>query len=187
MENYLSMTDPSRAQTVDSDIAQHCAYSLPAVAYTLGKDNWKCLRSLYETLVTDMQVKTRLVYSLHELWVHSVFHANFEFTYLLSCNCWDSFCKMFVMTKCLKISITHSSTRNVFAYIRHISRALFIRDGILSLCVGNDRSGCGLQVSGSNRSRRQSNQGQQHLGTHGMWVGLVCCGHAHVLNSLLCL
>ena len=67
LENYLSMTDPSRAQTVDSDIAQHCAYSLPAVAYTLGKDNWKCLRSLYETLVTDMQVKTRLVYSLHEL------------------------------------------------------------------------------------------------------------------------
>ena len=67
LENYLSMTDPSRAQTVDSDIAQHCAYSLPAVAYTLGKDNWKCLRSLYETLVTDMQVKTRLGYSLHEL------------------------------------------------------------------------------------------------------------------------
>lgn len=51
------MTDPSRAQTVDSDIAQHCAYSLPAVAYTLGKENWKCLRSLYETLVSDMQVK----------------------------------------------------------------------------------------------------------------------------------
>jgi len=50
------MTDPSRAQTVDTDIAQHCAYSLPAVAYTLGKENWKCLRSLYETLVSDMQV-----------------------------------------------------------------------------------------------------------------------------------
>ena len=52
------MTDPSRAQTVDTDIAQHCAYSLPAVAYTLGKDNWKCLRSLYETLVSDMQVRS---------------------------------------------------------------------------------------------------------------------------------
>jgi len=69
LENYLSMTDPSRAQTVDTDIAQHCAYSLPAVAYTLGKDNWKCLRSLYETLVSDMQWKVRrtLAFSIHEL------------------------------------------------------------------------------------------------------------------------
>ncbi|XP_067934475.1 serine/threonine-protein phosphatase 4 regulatory subunit 1-like isoform X2 [Watersipora subatra] len=69
LENYLSMIDPSRAQTVDSDIAQHCAYSLPAVAYTLGKQNWKCLRSLYETLVSDMQWKVRrtLAFSIHEL------------------------------------------------------------------------------------------------------------------------
>jgi len=50
------MTDPARAQTVDSEIAKHCAYSLPAVAYTLGRKYWPCLRELYETLAADMQV-----------------------------------------------------------------------------------------------------------------------------------
>ena len=52
------MTDPSRAQTVDSEISRHCAYSLPAVAYTLGRRNWPCLRELYDTLAGDMHVWT---------------------------------------------------------------------------------------------------------------------------------
>ena len=56
LDQYLSMTDPSRAQTVDSEIAKHCAYSLPAVAYTLGRRYWPCLKDLYETLASDMQV-----------------------------------------------------------------------------------------------------------------------------------
>ena len=56
LDQYLSMTDPARAQTVDSEIAKHCAYSLPAVAYTLGRKYWPCLRELYETLAADMQV-----------------------------------------------------------------------------------------------------------------------------------
>lgn len=50
------MTDPSRAQTVDMEIAKHCAYSLPGVALTLGRENWHCLRDTYETLASDMQV-----------------------------------------------------------------------------------------------------------------------------------
>ena len=50
------MTDPSRAQTVDTEIAKHCAYSLPGVALTLGRQNWHCLRETYETLASDMQV-----------------------------------------------------------------------------------------------------------------------------------
>merc|ERR1712142_1288764 len=33
------LIDPSRAQTVDNDIARHCAFSLPAVALTLGRTN----------------------------------------------------------------------------------------------------------------------------------------------------
>ena len=56
LEHYLSMTDPLRAQTVDAEIAKHCAYSLPAVAYTLGRRHWPCLKELYDTLAADMQV-----------------------------------------------------------------------------------------------------------------------------------
>ncbi len=50
------MTDPSRAQTVDMEIARHCAFSLPGVALTLGRQNWHCLHHTYETLASDMQV-----------------------------------------------------------------------------------------------------------------------------------
>lgn len=57
LDQYLSMTDPSRAQTVDMEIAKHCAYSLPGVALTLGRQNWHCLRDTYETLASDMQVR----------------------------------------------------------------------------------------------------------------------------------
>ena len=56
LDQYLSMTDPSRAQTVDTEIAKHCAYSLPGVALTLGRQNWHCLRETYATLASDMQV-----------------------------------------------------------------------------------------------------------------------------------
>lgn len=50
------MTDPARAQTVDNDIAKHCAYSLPGVALTLGRQNWHCLKDTYATLASDGQV-----------------------------------------------------------------------------------------------------------------------------------
>ena len=69
LDHYLSMTDPSRAQTVDAEIAKHCAYSFPAVAFTLGRNNWNCLHELYDTLSGDMQWKVRrtLAFSIHEL------------------------------------------------------------------------------------------------------------------------
>ncbi|XP_065524060.1 serine/threonine-protein phosphatase 4 regulatory subunit 1 isoform X3 [Lathamus discolor] len=69
LDQYLSMTDPSRAQTVDNEIAKHCAYSLPGVALTLGRQNWHCLKDTYETLAADMQWKVRrtLAFSIHEL------------------------------------------------------------------------------------------------------------------------
>lgn len=71
IDHYVSMTDPSRAQTVDTEIARHCAFSLPAVALTLGRSNWPLLKSTYETLATDMQWKVRrtLASSIHELGV----------------------------------------------------------------------------------------------------------------------
>ncbi|XP_069469482.1 serine/threonine-protein phosphatase 4 regulatory subunit 1 isoform X2 [Ambystoma mexicanum] len=69
LDQYISMTDPSRAQTVDTEIAKHCAYSLPGVALTLGRQNWHCLRDTYETLASDMQWKVRrtLAFSIHEI------------------------------------------------------------------------------------------------------------------------
>uniref|UniRef100_A0A8C1C5H2 Phosphatase 2A Regulatory Subunit A helical domain-containing protein n=1 Tax=Cyprinus carpio carpio TaxID=630221 RepID=A0A8C1C5H2_CYPCA len=69
LDQYLSMTDPARAQTVDTEIAKHCAFSLPGVALTLGRQNWHCLKNTYETLATDVQWKVRrtLAFSIHEL------------------------------------------------------------------------------------------------------------------------
>ena len=69
VDHYVSMTDPSRAQTVDTDIARHCAFSFPAVALTLGRANWPLLRDTYEILANDMQWKVRrtLASSIHEL------------------------------------------------------------------------------------------------------------------------
>lgn len=69
LESYLGMVDPSRAQTVDTEITRHCAYNLPAVAYTLGRQNWHCIKLLYETLAADMQWKVRrtLAFSIHEM------------------------------------------------------------------------------------------------------------------------
>ena len=72
LDLYLSMTDPSRAQTVDSEIARHCAFSLPGVALTLGRHNWQCLKLVYDTLASDMQVRRRnraislLLKSIHQ-------------------------------------------------------------------------------------------------------------------------
>ncbi|XP_061582785.1 serine/threonine-protein phosphatase 4 regulatory subunit 1 [Cololabis saira] len=69
LDQYLSMTDPSRAQSVDTEIAKHCAFSLPGVALTLGRQNWHCLKDTYETLASDVQWKVRrtLAFSIHEL------------------------------------------------------------------------------------------------------------------------
>ena len=44
-------------QTVDTELTRHCAFSLPAVALTLGRKNWGCIRDIYETLASDMQWK----------------------------------------------------------------------------------------------------------------------------------
>ncbi|XP_010627078.1 serine/threonine-protein phosphatase 4 regulatory subunit 1-like isoform X1 [Fukomys damarensis] len=69
LDEFVSMTDPARAQTVDTDIAKQCAYSLPGVALALGRQNWHCLKGTYETLASDVQWKVRrtLASSIHEL------------------------------------------------------------------------------------------------------------------------
>ena len=60
LDYYLGMTDPSRAQTVDSEITCYCADSLPAVAFTLGASNWLYLSQLFHTLACSLQVSSEI-------------------------------------------------------------------------------------------------------------------------------
>jgi len=69
MDYYLQMTDPYFVETVDAEITRHCAFSLPAVVSTLGREHWPILRDLYGLLASDMQWKVRrtLASSIHEI------------------------------------------------------------------------------------------------------------------------
>ncbi|XP_073908754.1 serine/threonine-protein phosphatase 4 regulatory subunit 1-like [Castor canadensis] len=69
LDQYLSMTDPSLAEMIDTEIVKHCAYSLPGVALTLGRRNWHCLRETYKILASNTQYKVRrtLAFSIHML------------------------------------------------------------------------------------------------------------------------
>lgn len=42
----MTMTK-SQTEFHESELARHCAYSLPGVALTLGRQNWKCLKAIY--------------------------------------------------------------------------------------------------------------------------------------------
>lgn len=52
-----------------ADINCICAFSLPAVALTLGRENWPCLRFAFNALVIGMSTNIKLILasSLHEL------------------------------------------------------------------------------------------------------------------------
>lgn len=69
IDHFVSMTDPNLAQNTDNEMAYHCAYSLPAVALTLGSKNWYLLKDTVEVLAANMQYKVRrtVASSLHEL------------------------------------------------------------------------------------------------------------------------
>ena len=69
MDYYLQMTDPYYVESVDAEITRHCAFSLPAVVSTLGREHWPLLRDLYGVLASDMQWKVRrtLASSIHEI------------------------------------------------------------------------------------------------------------------------
>lgn len=56
LEHYISMTEPTKAQTIDTELARHCAFTFPGAVLALGKDNWHCLKETYELLASDMQV-----------------------------------------------------------------------------------------------------------------------------------
>jgi serine/threonine-protein phosphatase 4 regulatory subunit 1 len=69
LDQYLTMTDPYLIETIDTKIVQHCAYSFPGVAMTLGQKYWHCLKELYESLASDedWEVRRTLAFSIHEL------------------------------------------------------------------------------------------------------------------------
>lgn len=64
IDHFVSMTHPSQAKKTDYEIVHYCAFSLPAVALTLGRDNWVLLKDAHETLASHMQV---IFYNLHEM------------------------------------------------------------------------------------------------------------------------
>lgn len=69
IDHFVSMINPNLVYDIDNDIAYHCAYSLPAVALTLGSKNWNVLKDTVETLAAYEQYKVRrtVASSLHEL------------------------------------------------------------------------------------------------------------------------
>lgn len=70
LKYYLSMTiTKSQTEFHESELARHCAYSLPGVALTLGRQNWKCLKTVYGNLAQNVQWKVRrtLAFSIHEI------------------------------------------------------------------------------------------------------------------------
>ncbi|XP_054711715.1 serine/threonine-protein phosphatase 4 regulatory subunit 1-like isoform X2 [Uloborus diversus] len=74
LSRYLSMIDATWAQTIDAEIARHCAYSLPAVALTLGREYWPCLKETFDALSSDLQgfimmwkVRRTVASSMHQL------------------------------------------------------------------------------------------------------------------------
>eukprot|EP00658_Telonema_sp_P-2_P019990 TRINITY_DN17866_c0_g1_i3.p1 TRINITY_DN17866_c0_g1~~TRINITY_DN17866_c0_g1_i3.p1 ORF type:complete len:228 (+),score=88.04 TRINITY_DN17866_c0_g1_i3:166-849(+) len=58
-----------QGESGESDFAEYCSYSLPAVAQVLGPERWKELDDAFNTLLKEVSWKVRrcLAYSLHEV------------------------------------------------------------------------------------------------------------------------
>jgi serine/threonine-protein phosphatase 4 regulatory subunit 1 len=69
IDHCVLVIDQSRGQTVDSEIARHCTFELPAVALTLCRANWPSVKDAYDVLASDLQWKVRLTLdsSIHQL------------------------------------------------------------------------------------------------------------------------
>ena len=65
---FVSMADP-RAISIGNEISHHCAFSFPAVALTLGRENWPLLKQAYEELADarEYRVRRTMASSIHEL------------------------------------------------------------------------------------------------------------------------
>ncbi|XP_020277432.1 serine/threonine-protein phosphatase 4 regulatory subunit 1-like isoform X3 [Pseudomyrmex gracilis] len=66
---FVSMADPEQCVEMGADIPRHCAFSFPAVTLTLGRENWQCLKTAYQSLSSAKHWKVRrtLASSIHEI------------------------------------------------------------------------------------------------------------------------
>ncbi|KYN13323.1 Serine/threonine-protein phosphatase 4 regulatory subunit 1 [Trachymyrmex cornetzi] len=66
---YVSMANPSQCVFMSADIPHYCAFSFPAVALTLGKENWHYLKKAYQSLSSakHWRVRRTLASSIHEI------------------------------------------------------------------------------------------------------------------------
>ncbi|XP_075228687.1 serine/threonine-protein phosphatase 4 regulatory subunit 1-like isoform X2 [Lycorma delicatula] len=70
IDHFVSLSDPIQEDCVDDRfLIYQIAYSLPAVAQTLGKENWSLLKNVYLRLAADKTWKVRraVASSIHEL------------------------------------------------------------------------------------------------------------------------
>lgn len=57
IDHFVSLSDPIQGNCVDNRfLVYQIAYSLPAVAQTLGKENWSLLKNVFERLAADKTV-----------------------------------------------------------------------------------------------------------------------------------
>lgn len=54
LDSFVHMVSP--CDNTDSEINRQCAHSFPAVAFTLGRNNWHCIMGTYKQLASDVQV-----------------------------------------------------------------------------------------------------------------------------------
>lgn len=57
LDCYVHMISP------EGDINRHCAHNFPAVAFTVGRNNWPCIMGAYVQLSSDVQVNVAFVNS----------------------------------------------------------------------------------------------------------------------------
>jgi serine/threonine-protein phosphatase 4 regulatory subunit 1 len=70
LSQYCSMAaNPTGDVTIDEELRHFCAYSFPAVLQVIGKERWKEVREMYQSLAQSRSpnIRQTLAYSLHEV------------------------------------------------------------------------------------------------------------------------
>ncbi|CAG9856795.1 unnamed protein product [Phyllotreta striolata] len=69
IDSFVSMTYSSNTLNIEHEMIYHCAYYMPAVVMTLGREHWNLLENTVFALAGDVQYKVRRIVasSLHEL------------------------------------------------------------------------------------------------------------------------
>lgn len=67
LDSFVAMTSNLKDEFFEKEVAQDCAYCLPAVALTLGPSNWPYIRNAFKCLTMNIQVSLPLGSSLEIL------------------------------------------------------------------------------------------------------------------------